>query len=264
MTKAHSPTPVVQSRVLDPATELDQRQSLGPLLPLARVGAAVEILLCSGFPTQLLLLGLLTAAGMPMKTGDGHLSPPFVFTLSLADTILVIGLVFVFFRAHGERAREILLGPRRTMHEVIVGLALLPIIFVFVLSILLVILLLAPQLHNVPRNPLEDMLRNRGDAMIFAVVVMIAGGVREEVQRGFILHRFDRYLGGGMVGLVLFSALFGLGHIDQGIDAAIATGLLGAFWGAVYLARRSIVAPMVSHAAFNLAQLVKYLSFALR
>ncbi len=38
----------------------------------------------------------------------------------------------------------------------------------------------------------------------------------------------------------------------------IATGLLGAFWGVIYLARRSIVAPMVSHAGFNLAQLVKH------
>jgi CAAX protease family protein len=62
----------------------------------------------------------------------------------------------------------------------------------------------------------------------------------------------------------VFSALFGLGHIEQGIDAAFATAFLGAAWGTVYLARRSIVAPMVSHAAFNLAQLVKYLTLAVR
>ena len=37
------------------------------------------------------------------------------------------------------------------------------------------------------------------DAVIFAVVVMVAGGVREEVQRGFIVHRFGQYLGGGVV-----------------------------------------------------------------
>ena len=35
------------------------------------------------------------------------------------------------------------------------------------------------------------------DAAIFALVVMIAGGVREEIQRGFVLHRFEQYLGGG-------------------------------------------------------------------
>ena len=40
----------------------------------------------------------------------------------------------------------------------------------------------------------------------------------------------------------------------------IATGLLGAVWGCLYLARRSIVAPMVSHAGFNLAQLMNYVA----
>jgi membrane protease YdiL (CAAX protease family) len=44
----------------------------------------------------------------------------------------------------------------------------------------------------------------------------------------------------------------------------IATGLLGLVWGLLYVIRRSIVAPMVSHAAFNLAQLLKYLALAAR
>jgi membrane protease YdiL (CAAX protease family) len=86
--------------------------------------------------------------------------------------------------------------------------------------------------------------------------------VREEVQRGFILHRFGHYLGGAWTGVAVYSVLFGLGHLEQGYDAAIATGLLGALWGVVYLTRRSIVAPMVSHAGFNLGQLMKYLVVA--
>jgi membrane protease YdiL (CAAX protease family) len=44
----------------------------------------------------------------------------------------------------------------------------------------------------------------------------------------------------------------------------IATGVLGLIWGFVYLGRRSIVAPMVSHGGFNVAQLLKYLAFATR
>jgi membrane protease YdiL (CAAX protease family) len=58
--------------------------------------------------------------------------------------------------------------------------------------------------------------------------------------------------------------VFGLGHFEQGYDAMIATGTLGLIWGFLYVARRSIVAPMVSHAGFNLAQLLKYLAFATR
>ena len=60
---------------------------------------------------------------------------------------------------------------------------------------------------------------------------MIAGGVREEIQRGFVLRRFEQYLGGGAIGLVVFSVLFGLGHLEQGRDVALATAVLGAFWG---------------------------------
>jgi membrane protease YdiL (CAAX protease family) len=137
-------------------------------------------------------------------------------------------------------------------------------VFLFVLLVLVVILRVAPDLHNVARNPLEDMLRNRQDALIFAAVVMIAGGVREEVQRGFIVHRFGQYLGGAGWGIAIYSVFFGLGHLEQGIDAMIATGLLGVVWGLLYVGRRSIVASLVSHAGFNLAQLLKYLALAVR
>lgn len=227
-------------------------------MKLERLGAAFEVALCSGFPTQLLLIAVLSASGMTLRGAGGSLSPPFVFTLSLADSVLLIGLVIFLLNAHGESPRAVLLDRRPVVREAMLGILLVPAAFLVIMAVLVLVLAVAPQLHNVQRNPLEDMLQTRGHAVIFGVVVMIAGGVREEVQRGFILHRFDRYLGGGAVGIVVFSTLFGLGHIEQGYDAMIATGLLGAFWGTVYLARRSIVAPMVSHAGFNLAQLGKY------
>ena len=131
---------------------------------------------------------------------------------------------------------------------------------VTVLVLLGLIITLAPQLHNVQRNPMADLMQNPRDAVIFAFVVMIAGGVREEIQRGFILHRFSHYLGGGAVGVIVHSSLFGLGHVDQGWDAALTVGVLGALWGTIYLVRRSVVAPMVSHAGFNLTQLLKFLT----
>jgi CAAX protease family protein len=234
------------------------------VLPAQRLGAALEVIICSGFPTQVLLIGLLTSIGMRMQTDAGRLSPTFVFTISLLDAVLVIGLVFFFIHAHRESARQMFLGDRPILREALIGLILMPVIFLLVLVVLAFVLTVAPQLHNVPRNPFEDMLQTRGDALAFAVVVMVAGGVREEIQRGFILRRFEQYLGGGAAGVVVYSGLFGLGHLEQGIDAALATAMLGAAWGSIYLARRSIVAPMVSHAGFNLAQLLKYVTLAVR
>jgi len=231
---------------------------------MQRAGAAIEILLCSGFPTQILLIGLLSSMGLRVQTDGGRLSSLFVFTLSLLDTALVVGLVFLFIRAHGESARALLLGHRSILREALLGVILMPVLFIFVFIVLALILTFAPQLHNVWRNPFEDMLQTPRDTLGFALVVMIAGGFREEIQRGFILRRFQQYLGGGAVGLIIFSVVFGLGHLEQGMDATLATGLLGAAWGGLFLVRGSIGAPMVSHALFNLAQLIKYVQLALR
>ena len=229
-----------------------------PPIPFSdRLGAFAEVVLCSGFPTQIMILVAMTGFGMRLETGGGW-SPLFVATLSLADTALVVGLVFLFLRAHGESARDVLFGRGPVWREVAAGVALLPIVFVLAIAVLAVVITLAPNLHNVPKNPMEDLMRNPRDAAVFGIVVMLAGGLREEIQRGFILHRFGQYLGGGAVGVVVHSAIFGLGHFEQGWDATIAVGTLGAIWGTIYLMRRSVIAPMVSHAGFNLAQLVKF------
>lgn len=230
------------------------------VLPVERAAAALEVILCSGFPTQILIITVLSLSGMKARLDDGKLSPPFIFTLTLLDTLLLVGLVVFFIRAHRESVREQLFGRVRQWREMLFGLALIPASFFVIIVVLLVVQLVVPGLRNVPRNPLQDLAANRMDAVIFAFVVMIAGGVREEIQRGFVLRRFEQYLGGGAVGLVVFSALFGLGHLEQGRDVALATALLGAFWGVIFLRRRSITGPMVGHAGFNLAQVVKFLT----
>jgi membrane protease YdiL (CAAX protease family) len=225
-----------------------------------RATAVLEVMLCSGYPTQLLLVLVLTALGMSIRTESGGLTPSFVFVLSMIDAVLVVGLICFFIRARGERIRDVLLGGRDIVPEVLVGITLVPLVFFAVVLILGIVLTLVPQLHNVAVNPLEAMVQNRRDAIIFSLVVMIAGGVREEIQRGFIVHRFDQYLGGAALGVAAYSVAFGLGHLEQGMDAALATGLLGAVWGCIYLVRRSVVAPMVSHAGFNLLQLIKFVA----
>ena len=46
----------------------------------------------------------------------------------------------------------------------------------------------APWMHNVATNPFQGLIQSRGDAAMFAVVAIVGGGVREEVQRAFILQ----------------------------------------------------------------------------
>ncbi|MCY4074724.1 MAG: CPBP family intramembrane metalloprotease [Acidobacteria bacterium] len=218
--------------------------------------------LCSGFPTQLLLAGALAAIGL-RATGDaGDLSFGYVVTLSLVDAVLVLGLIALFLRAGGESPRVLVAGRRSAGVEARLGLVLVPVLVAAVIAGTVLLSWLAPGLRNVPENPFEALLDTPGRIALFGVVAVVAGGIREELQRAFILRRFEQHLGGGWLGLVVFSTAFGLGHQIQGWDAAILTGLLGAFWGAMYLVRRSAVAPMVSHAGFNVTEILLALAAA--
>lgn len=223
-----------------------------------RLVAIAEILLCSSVPTQLAIDLVLRLSGFSPTTETGALSLPYVLTLSLADTLLLIVLMVALQHAHGETATSLWLGARSVRRETLVGLALIPAVLIGVIILLNGLRLLFPALHNVNENPLERLAGGTAtEAALFGLVAIIAGGIREELQRAFILHRFEQHLGGAVVGLIVWSTAFGLGHYPQGWDAAITTGVMGAFWGMVYLDRRSSVAPVVSHAGFNSLEILR-------
>lgn len=213
--------------------------------------ALLEVLICSGYPTQLVIAVILRLAGLVPLDETGRLSAPFVFALSMLDAITLMSLVLYFLQRSGESPSELFLGDRRVPRELGLGLLLLPLTFGLVVGLLGLVHTLAPELRNVPQNPLEALLATRAGFIALIVVALLAGGLREELQRAFLLHRFEQHLGGRTIGLVVTSIGFGLGHTLQGWDAAIATGSLGFFWGALYLARRSAVAPIANHALFN-------------
>ncbi|MCC7417436.1 MAG: CPBP family intramembrane metalloprotease [Acidobacteria bacterium] len=218
------------------------------------------MILCSDYPTQIVLSDLFGRLGYAPANAAGALNIGFVVVLSLVDSVILVGLVIAFLRAHGERPAAIFLGPRTIAGEARRGIVFIFVAIFMAAAVLLALQAVAPWLHTVPENPLRDLISSPRNAWLFALVVIVAGGIREEIQRAFLLHRFEVWLGGPVVGVVVTSAAFGAGHLVQGADAAVATAVLGAFWGIVYLRRRSVVAPMVSHAGFDLLQIAQFLS----
>ncbi len=216
-----------------------------------------EILICSGYPTQIVLGELLKDIGIPPRTADGSLSATFVFALSLADTVVLVTLMLWLLIRNGERPRDVFLGTRRPATEAVVGLLSVPFVVALVLALTLLIRVFVPFLHNVPDNPLEGLLGTQTGLWTFLIVVIVAGGLREELQRAFLLHRFRHDLGNAGAGLLITSLAFGLGHTLQGWDAAILTGALGAAWGLMYLTRGSAIAPIISHSLFNTGELLR-------
>jgi membrane protease YdiL (CAAX protease family) len=233
----------------------------------------LEILLCSGYPTQIALGQLLVLAGMApvlptgsiswygwgfpgLSTPAFSLSSTFVFVVSVADTVVLLSLIVFLLRRRGERPLEVFFGGRPALREAWAGALSFPFVIAVVIAMMLGIQRFLPGLHNVPNNPLEGFIGTGVNPWMFLAVVIIAGGVREELQRGFQLHRLSGHVCGPVPALLLTSLAFGAGHTVQGYDVAVATGVLGAFWGVLFLTRRSVVAPAVSHGLFNLSQVV--------
>ena len=231
------------------------------ILASQRAVAVAEIILCSSVPTQVTIGALLGLAGLAPLEPSGELSLSFVLILSLVDTVVLIALMVALTRSHGESVAALWLGSRPAAREVRVGLLLIPAVFLVVVVLLNVLRLVAPWLHNVPTNPLEQLAATPWEAAVFAIVAILAGGVREELQRAFLLQRFVRYLGGPAVGVITLSVAFGAGHYMQGWDAVIVTAVLGAFWAIVYLRRGSVVAPVVNHSGFNSLEVLRVATF---
>lgn len=222
--------------------------------PMTRGRAVAEAVLCSSYPTQIVAAALLAAAGLASSNGAGTINPTFIITVSLLDAVLVVGLIVYLLRRRGESVASVMLGQAPWGREAMVGAALvLPVTF-GVAGLVVAVRALWPSLQNVPVNPMTALMADPERVVLFAVVVVFAGGVREEMQRAFQLHRLAPTVLPGGAALLLTSVAFGLGHTLQGYDVAVATFGLGLLWGAMWLRRRSIVAPAVCHALFNLTQ----------
>jgi membrane protease YdiL (CAAX protease family) len=225
--------------------------------PLPRWLAISEVLLVSGIPTQVLVASVLVLLVGFDYPASGPVPLSFLATLSLVDAALVITLVAVFLRLAGEKPGAVFVGKRPWWPDALRGLLFVPLVVLLVAGLVLGIRTIAPWTRTVETNPLEAYLNSPGQAAVLLVVAVFAGGVREEFQRAFVLHRFGQYLGGMRVGLVFFTIVFGALHIDQGLDVAIAVGGLGLWWGLVYMRHRSFVLPMTNHAAFNAIQVLQ-------
>jgi membrane protease YdiL (CAAX protease family) len=221
---------------------------------MSRGRAIAEVALCSSYPTQVAAAGALALLGVLPQAADGELNATFVFGVSTLDAVLVVGLVVYLLRRQGESLATVFLGHRLVWREAMFGIALVPLVTIGVAVVVRTAQTLMPSLHNVAVNPLTAFMVDPAMTVAFGAMVVLAGGVREEMQRAFQLHRLRHHVSSPLVALVITSVAFGLGHTVQGRDVAMATFGLGLFWGALYLRRQSLVAAGVSHALFNLVQ----------
>ncbi len=222
---------------------------------LDRFQAIFEIILMSGLFSSFIAT---VPIGLHRHGADALLkSVRTVTSFVLLEAGITFVLLSLLLKAHGETLADLGLRWNRWRSQVIVGMALVPVLLFLNGLVGGFFRLFLPQ-YFTERNPLMEIIHTPQDLLLFVVSVLIAGGVKEELQRAFILTRFRQHLGSAWLGLILWSCVFGAGHYVQGLQGIVIAGLFGLVFGAVYLLRANVVAPMVAHGLYDTAALIGY------
>jgi membrane protease YdiL (CAAX protease family) len=179
----------------------------------------------------------------------------------LIESGITLVLLWLVLRAHKESLPGLGLTWLRWRSNLLLGLALVPFLFGVNIGISVIFQAYFPGLY-LERNPLTDLVRSPQDLAIFIGTAWIAGGIKEELQRAFILRRFQSFLGGARVGLILWSLVFGFGHYVQGVQGVAAAALFGMIFGITYLVSGNLIVPIVAHGAYDTVALLSYWYFS--
>jgi membrane protease YdiL (CAAX protease family) len=258
---------------------------MGPSQPLPTAGtgedvsrrvlALFEVLLVALAGPVLVQIGfVLLSVGRTGILGDTRI----LFLFMASEACITLLAILLFLRFRGESLRNIGWIWDKVSWEVLLGIGCVPLLFGSTLLVSMFFGFFLPEYVSTS-NPLLELIESYGDLLLFLISSVYVGGIKEEIQRAFVLDRFERYLGaillmpflritgrpvgesaghrvGIIVGLILWSLFFAFGHALQGIDNAVGAGILGLCFGLLYIWRRNLAAPMVAHALYDIATLL--------
>jgi membrane protease YdiL (CAAX protease family) len=221
-----------------------------------RVQAVFEIILISGLISS--FLAYLPFSTLPgWSAGVLFNNAKYVSLYLLLESGITLSLIAMILKARGESLYTLGLFLDRWKPNMVIGLIVVPFLFLINGAVTLLFRVYLPRYYT-ERNPLTESIHSPQQLLLFIVSALIAGGVKEEVQRAFILNRFRRYLGGAGVGLILWSLAFGAGHYVQGAQGITVAALYGFIFGVIYLASGNLIAPMVAHGVYDTLALLGY------
>ncbi|MCG3156417.1 MAG: hypothetical protein DKINENOH_03041 [bacterium] len=187
------------------------------------------------------------------RTPNIDLNPGLLLRLALANTITTLAFVVLFMLLGKERPRDIGFRSERLWRQLLIGSS-----FGLALALLdhialgnLMKVLLPDKFEEGMRLLAEFMGKINIMVWFFASVFM--GGFIEELQRLFIITRFERCFGmaGVVIALVMASLLQGAGHAYQGPERSFIYIFVGLAFGLVYLRKRSAAEAMACHAVYD-------------
>ena len=230
--------------------------SLRPATP-ERFRAVFEIIMVSGvvssFLVSLVFAAIFGRDRMKLMEMDIGLLAAYLLSESAAAFLIL----FILMKTRGETLSALGLNLRNWKKHVLLGVLAAP--FLIIVSVVtgLAFKLFLPE-YALEKNPLLEMIRSPRHLALFITAGIVAGGIKEELQRAFILCRFKYHLGGSIAGLVIWSLVFGAGHYAQGLQGVCAAAILGFIFGVLYLAHGNLILPITAHAVYNTLALTIY------
>jgi len=221
-----------------------------------RLMAILEIFLVSGLFTDAIAV-LLATLITGVETGDIMSSTEALFVYLISSAVIILFLVAIFQTIHRhDPDLKICFAPSRNIAKHILWAVFsVPVFFLLMVGLSAVFQVVFP--GSVPeKNPVLELIQTPAHLVLFFISSVFAGGLREEVQRVFVINRSAAYFWSPYVGLIAWSLFFGVQHYSQGVAAIFITALLGLGFGLLYIKRNNVLTPFLSHALFNCTVLV--------
>jgi membrane protease YdiL (CAAX protease family) len=174
-----------------------------------------------------------------------HFTFPLVAMSTILSDIPLLFLVLYFLWRNGESFSSIGFTLRKGSTEAAIG-AVLFVPLMFGMGLIEKVLRAAGL--SVPHTPPSFLVPSGAGQVALALFLLVVVAVSEEVIfRGYLIRRFTVLSGYPAAALAFSSAVFAIGHGYERSGGMVGVGILGLIFGAVYLWRKSLVAPMVMH-----------------
>jgi len=236
------------------------KPSIHPIWP-ARLRSVFEIVMVSGVVSSL-LTSRVFAVVFTVLFGRNHpklmeMDISFFAAYVLFESTIVFIILFMLMKARGETLS--MLGMRRKQWKtnILLGVLAVPCLLLLSSAVSLFFKHFLPE-YALDKNPLTEMVHSPRQLILFMIVVIIGGGIKEELQRAFILRRFSQHLGGAVTGIVTWSLIFGAEHYVQGLQGMCSAAILGFIFGILYLIRGNLILTITAHAVYNTLILLIY------
>ena len=181
-----------------------------------------------------------------------------IFLMVLKTKIMLLAVMYALLRLEGHDFAQLGFRSPRILPQLLTGIAFGAGTWAFI-HVLVNPLIGALNPHpSIEGTDMLIYLKDLKNVLLWIPFVIFSGGIAEEFERIFILTRFENWLGkyGLYTALLISSVIFGMGHLYQGVNAAIGIGVGGLMYGFVYLRKRSAVEAVTCHAFFNVISII--------